>query len=503
MIGELKEKIAGLDSELESIKKEEVDKKEVVLDSFETSVLYQQLEERDATIADLRVEVETLKAGVKISAEYGEPVEEEKERLAGEGEPEESPFSVIEYGESLGGVENDTEKSEESTSVSSSGELELEGLKDEISRLTEIIQKHESLQNADQQKMIEDAKREASKELEEKDVLIGNKELEIIELNTAMNNKDSELREKDIQLNEKAREITEKLNEISELKGVIEKQKAQIAEKIAQLEAVSLEIGKIEELRNERDEARAESEELKEITKELEETVNDYEQRLEGAAQKEEDSDNEKIDLSDVFPIINENSVLAARKTIYIREVGRNPWLEDILCYISVMLKKQLSGTSVEPVFVIVDPCLSDIDKLKYQDYGFVFNKLPSLSGNPETNICVTDYVTFPDLKAHLNINNLDFLIIVDRYGKSKPFVKRVKGPNYNEFNLANNADLLDLCKVPVNDTLIATYEENTVNSVMLPSDFSIRGKRDKISVMIQKKCFLDVIDSSLRNLFK
>ena len=123
MIGELKEKIAELDNELEAYKNEDVNKKEVVLDSFETSVLYQQLEERDATIADLRVEVETLKAGVKIPVEYGEPVEEVKERLAGEGEPEESPFSVIEYGESLSGVENDTEKSEESTSVSGSGEL--------------------------------------------------------------------------------------------------------------------------------------------------------------------------------------------------------------------------------------------------------------------------------------------------------------------------------------------------------------------------------------------
>lgn len=501
MIGELKEKVKELNDELESFKQEETSRKEVVLDSFETSVLYKQLEERDATIADLRVEVETLKAGVKIPYELGEPVEEEKERLAGEGEPEESIFSVIEYEESLDDeVKNDEEKEEQN---SDSGELELEELKDEISRLTKIIEKHESLKNVDQEKMIEEAKKEASREIEEKNVIIGNKELEIIELNTILNNKDSAIREKDIQLSEKAKEVLEKLDEISELKGVIEKQKSQIAEKIAQLEAVSLEIGKLDKLRNERDVARAESEELKEITKELEETVNDYEQRLEGAAQKEEGRNTEKVDLSDVFPIINENSVLAARKTIYIREVGRNPWLEDILCYLSVMLKKQLSGTSIEPVFVIVDPCLSDIDKVKYQDYGFVFNKLPSLSGNPETNICVTDYVTFPDLKAHLNINNLDFLIIIDRYGKSKPFVRRVKGPNYNEFNLANNADLLDLFKVPINDTLIATYEENTVNSVMLPVDFSIRGKRDKISVMIQKKCFLDVIDSSLRNLFK
>lgn len=334
--------------------------------------------------------------------------------------------------------------------------------------------------------------------LRDREKTIGELEKKINEKNSvdAGNNPDLEL-----ELAQVKSELSEKRDTVLEQQEAIEEQQKVIREKVAQLEAMEIKFGEVDKLEKELTSEKEKNEELREIQMELEDSLNDYERRLGGTEIVKKVEAEESLDLGDIFPVITDNSVLNARKICYIREIGENPWLEDIVCYLSAMLKSDLQNTQIEPYFIIMDDLSSDIRRIKYKEYDFTLNAVPAFGGAPESNVTVTSFCNIPDLKAHLNISNQEYLIIIDRYGKEKPFMQR---RNVTEFNLVNNAELVNLCKLPKDETLVATFgAKGLVNSVELPTDCGIRGKRDRISLFLSKKAYTEMLSELKEELFK
>lgn len=417
--------------------------KEYVLDRSDTEVLYKKLESKDSLIEELQAEVETLR--------------------------------TVSYGE-------DTTSKEELAEKES-----------EIQRLSQEI----TLKN---------------NEISDKNSLLRDREKTIGELEKKINEKNSvdagnnpalelELAQVKSELSEKRDTVLEQQEAIEEQQKVIAQKQEVIREKVAQLEAMEIKFGEVDKLEKELTSEKEKNEELREIQMELEDSLNDYERRLGGTEIVKKDEAEESLDLGDIFPVITDNSVLNARKICYIREIGENPWLEDIVCYLSAMLKSDLQNTQIEPYFIIMDDLSSDIRRIKYKEYDFTLNAVPAFGGAPESNVTVTSFCNIPDLKAHLNISNQEYLIIIDRYGKEKPFMQR---RNVTEFNLVNNAELVNLCKLPKDETLVATFgAKGLVNSVELPTDCGIRGKRDRISLFLSKKAYTEMLSELKEELFK
>ena len=436
--------------------------KEFVLDRKDADVLYKKLESKDNLINDLQAEVEALKS---VSYE----------------------------------IESVNDDSNKEVALSA----ELQEKKEEINFLSERITLLES-EGINKSSVIEKKDKEIAElrgklEIVEKEENAGSLGLEEKEQEIA------ELREKiktvEVSLGEKEDIISEQKEAIEEQQQVIAKKTDMIKEKVSQLEHMKIEFGQTEKLKKELQQEKERNDELQEIQSELEESLNDYERRLGENETSSKVEESTGLDLGDTFPVITDNSVLNARKICYIREIGENPWLEDLVCYLSAMLKSDLQNTQIEPYFLILDDLSSDIRRMKYKNYDFTLNALPAFGGAPESNVTVTSFTNIPDLKAHLNISNQEFLVIIDRYGKSKPFMKRRM---VTEYNLVNNAELVNLCKLPKDESLVATFAaKNLVNSVELPTDYAIRGKRDRISLFLSKKAYADLLDNLKAGLFK
>lgn len=438
--------------------------KEYVLDRTDTDVLYKKLESKDNLINELQSEIESMQSagfGLEPANDDSNVIVRLQEELSLKNE------EVSEISEKLRLVENESfAKSEE--------------LNEKRSRIKELESEIESLK-------------------EEKSSLDSSVEIKEMEEGLkVLKEKESALTK---QLSEKEDIIAEQKEAIVQHQKVIEHKTEIIREKVAQLETMELEFGETKKLKDALKLEQEKNAELQEIQEELEESLNDYEKRLGSSSESVKEEDTQSVNLGDIFPVITDNTVLNARKICYIREIGENPWLEDLVCYLSAMLKSSLQDTQIEPYFVILDDLSSDIRRMKYKDYDFTLDALPAFGGAPESNVTVTSINNIPDLKAHLNISNQEFLIFIDRYGKSKPFVKR---RITSEYNLVNNSELARLCKLPLDDSLLATFSaQKLVNSCELPTDYSTRGKRDRISLFLSKKAYSNLLDSLQAGLFK
>lgn len=294
--------------------------------------------------------------------------------------------------------------------------------------------------------------------------------------------------------------LAEKEEALKEQSAVIVSKNEIIRDISSQIELLKSD-SNVDKLRAELTEQKEQNSELLEIQRELEESINSYESKLSSLKSSTKEEISVVTDLNDIFPIVNDNCILNARKVCCIREVGENPWLEDFICYLSAMMKSKLQGTGIEPLFVILDDLSSFTRKKKYKEYDFTLNALPSFGAMPEMNIVVTNYTTIVDLKAHLNISNQEFIIFIDRYGKQKPFVSR---RSLVEYNLVNNVEMVSLCNLAKDNSLIATFHaKQLVNSVEIPSDYALRGKRDRISLFLSKKAYSEVLENLESGLFK
>lgn len=434
-----------------------------VLDRDDLNVLYHKIEAKDKLIKELEDEIENLKVGNDIEFE---PVNDDSN-------------AVIALNS------------------------ELESKNSEIAELNNKISEFECML-ADARKQCDELEASVEKLEQQAKEAEGSKESELAELKAEVEGFEgvkAELTSCKEEIGSLKNVVAEKDEAIAECNKVIETKSALVREKVEELEAFKIEFGSIQELKNELADEKRKNEELLESQQEFEEAINDYECRLSSAGNEEQEKNTEEVDLNDVFPIIDDNTVLNARKLCYIREVGDNPWLEDIVCYLSAKTKGDLQNTGIEPYFIILDDLKSDIRVRKYNDYAFTLNALPSFGPAPESNITVTSYDCVPDLKAYLNISNHEFIVFVDRYGKNKPFVKR-KG--VTEYNLVNNAELADLCKLRKDDSLIATFDaKQLVNGLEIPYDFALRGKRDRISLFLSKHAYEEVLENLKSGLFK
>lgn len=298
--------------------------------------------------------------------------------------------------------------------------------------------------------------------------------------------------------------IEEKEQALLEQETVIRQKNEELKSKIAEIDELKSFGGDMSEYNKiieEKDEIIADLEETK---LDLEACIADYsKQILEAKNKKSEDTSSNapSVSLEELFPIISDNTVLNARKVVYIRELGENPWLETIVCYLGACLKDSLKGTGLEPFFVILDNLENDVRRLRYKEFGFTLNALPPFNPVPESNVTVTSYQNFPDLKAHLDISNREFIIFIDRYGKGRKYVKR---KNITEFNLIHDSEMIKLCKLKIDDNIIATFKsDKIVNSLDLPADMALRGKRDRASCLLGKRAYTDVIEKLKENLFK
>lgn len=463
MLDELRVQCESKDKEIAELKEHLSGEKEYVLDRNDTDVLYRKLESKDNLINELQSEIEVLKSNGGFNFE---PVNDDNNReIALSDEIKLKDSEIKELNDRISFLENNMLVKEEE-------------IKDKEEQILSLKQEVENASLKGQY---------GTKEVEEKIQRIFELENEVSELK----GKISEMQEL----------ISEKEEAITEQQRVIEQKTALVREKVEQLEAMKIEFGSFIKLKEELEEEKEKNEELSEIQKELEDSINDYEHRLGENESNSGKEENESLDLGDIFPIITDNSVLNARKIGYIREIGENPWLEDLVCYLSAMLKSNLQDTGIEPYFVILDDLSSDIRRMKYKEYDFTLNALPAFGSMPESNITVTSYTSIPDLKAHLNISNQDFIIFIDRYGKSKPYMKRRQ---VTEYNLVNNSELVKLCKLPKDSSLIATFAaKNLENCVEIPSDYALRGKRDRISLFLSKRAYTEVLENLETGLFK
>lgn len=427
-----------------------------MLDRKDTEVLYNKLASKDNLIEELQNEIELLRNGSGFSLE---PVNDDNNKdIAFDDSIREKNAEIQELAERVGLLEID---------ISSKDDL----IKASEQKLLELRAELERCKNKDNSDI---------EKINEKSLMVSKLEIQVSELREIISKQSNELAEKD--------EIIKQKSEL-------------VNEKVHQIEAIKLEFGDTIKLREELENEKQLNGELLDIQKELEDSINDYETRLSNSEQFSGSKESISLDVGDIFPVITDNSVLNARKIGYIREVGHNPWLEDFVCYLSAMLKSHLQDTGIEPYFVILDDLSSDIHKIKYKEYDFTLNALPAFGAAPESNVTVTSYTSVPDLKAHLNISNQEFVIFIDRYGKSKPYVKR---GNTVEYNLVNNSELVNLCNLPKDDSLIATFTaKNLENCVEIPSDYALRGKRDRISLFLSKKAYTEVLDNLKAGLFK
>ena len=145
-------------------------------------------------------------------------------------------------------------------------------------------------------------------------------------------------------------------------------------------------------------------------------------------------------------PVITNESVLKIRSGAYIKVLGRTPFIEEFLLYLTNDIVEHIKNT-FEYKIIIYDPeCLHSREEiyksLPFRVYG------GTKKGNTVDNTFVYNGTSYVDMRKAFQIDNASLLIIIDLSNDKEDYVSHTK---FDKYVISGEKELLESSNVDRN----------------------------------------------------
>lgn len=287
---------------------------------------------------------------------------------------------------------------------------------------------------------------------------------------------------------------TKELEEYMELVESLEKANRQLEEDKAVLNQ------RLEDLNSE-EVVDVSSDNYDDILQELNEakgTIEDLEKEIERLYSQNEQSESKyqltpMSEIDSLFPVISDKDFLEFEHILYMKEMGASTFTEDIIACLKSLFSGLIDAEDKRVLILVADPLSEVYRSRNYRKMQYAVNSAIDINKADDVYVLVTNAVSLEKIKEYAELIKFEILVVVDRFGREKDYLKRKEAVLCPIISDAYNADMnLDDAVVPFRSDR-ARYSADVSNS------YYQMNSAQRISELMSKQILAGTVKECLK----